>query len=598
MQKKTNYYSRPYNPWRQDPKFLIATTAGREGVLSKLKTSIFEQVQKATHQNWLLVGPRGIGKSHLIALLDCWIKTDEKMQKAWIPVFIPEEAAGIVTLRDFFERITRIAAFELKRRDLDEEESMFKEFLDEIHSIPEDRRALNRMVAFLSDWRVEHQHKFLILLENSDRILGKRIARNLPDQKWLRELLMNHDLLLLIASSPTYFKQINDAGNPLYELFRIETLEELTKEESLDLMIRQARANKRTDLESEFNRRPGRIEALYILTGGNPRLLIMLYSLIQECFCNIEDIELGFNNLLEELTPYFQSRLYQIKPQEEKVLVAFAEGPEMLTPAEVARKLRMQTNQVTAVLNRLLETGFIRRIEKPLNGKRGTLYRLTETIYRYWFQMNSDHGRETAETFINFIVLYYSYKEIETLYQSKMTSTEDDPKMADYASRDLTYLSIALEQAKSAELEKLQEELNKAEAEDSAERIDKIYQEMLAMSPEDHTIINKYAIFLCETGKYNDGIEYFKKGLAIAEESGDAEIKALYFNNWGNALSDLAQLKSDEDLCRESFEKYKEAIQIKAGKHEAWYNWGTALSYLAQLKSDEDLYRESFEKDK
>ena len=596
MQQKTNYFSRPYNPSRQKREFLVATTAGREGILSKLKTSIKEQAQKETHQNWLLVGPRGIGKSHIIVLLDNWIKSDETMQKAWIPVFIPEEAAGIITLRDFFEKITYVAATELKRRNMDGDESKFNNFLDEIHPITDDRKVLNRIVAFLSDWCIAHHCKFLVLLENSDRVLGKRIAKNLPDQKWLRELLMNHNLILLVATSPTYFSQINNAENPLYELFRIETLEELNKEDTLELMIRHAKINHRDDLENEFRQRSNRIEALHTLTGGNPRLLVMFYSLIHECINNIEDVELGFNNLLEELTPYFQSRLYQVNAMEEKVLVAFAEGQEILTPAEVGRKLRMQTNQVTAVLDNLLKAGFIRRIEKPLNGKRGTLYRLTETIYRYWYQMNSDRSREIAEIFVRFIVLYYTYREIDTFYQSRITNIENDDKMMKFTSRDLNYLSMARDQAKTTEIKNLWKELKQAETEESFERCEELCNNMLGIFPEDHEIINCCGIFLCEHSKFMQGIDFFINALSVSKKSGDSEDQSRYYSNWGNALSDLAQLKSDENLYRESYEKYKEAIRIKADKHEAWNNWGNALSDLAQLKSDENLYRESFEK--
>ena len=90
-------------------------------------------------------------------------------------------------------------------------------------------------------------------------------------------------------------------------------------------------------------------------------------------------MENGFFHLLEDLTPYFQSRMAQLNAQEEKVLVAFAEGPELLTPAEVGRKIRMPTNQVTANLKRLQSGGFIKRIDKPIKGRKGTLYRLSET---------------------------------------------------------------------------------------------------------------------------------------------------------------------------------------------------------------------------
>jgi tetratricopeptide (TPR) repeat protein len=68
------------------------------------------------------------------------------------------------------------------------------------------------------------------------------------------------------------------------------------------------------------------------------------------------------------------------------------------------------------------------------------------------------------------------------------------------------------------------------------------------------------------------------------------------FKDWGNALSNLAEIKQDEALFMESFEKYKQAIQIKPDYAVAFYDWGIALCELAKIKQNESLFRESFEK--
>lgn len=75
----------------------------------------------------------------------------------------------------------------------------------------------------------------------------------------------------------------------------------------------------------------------------------------------------------------------------------------------------------------------------------------------------------------------------------------------------------------------------------------------------------------------------------------------LYYN-WGNYLSDLAETKSGNEavsLCRESFEKFKLAIDFKPDFQEALYNWGTSLGDLAKTKTGEEaasLYNQAFEK--
>ena len=64
------------------------------------------------------------------------------------------------------------------------------------------------------------------------------------------------------------------------------------------------------------------------------------------------------------------------------------------------------------------------------------------------------------------------------------------------------------------------------------------------------------------------------------------EIKTDYhraFNNWGNAILNLAKIRRDEKLFAESFEKYQKAIEIKGDYHGAYDNWTGSLIYTFHL---------------
>ena len=80
------------------------------------------------------------------------------------------------------------------------------------------------------------------------------------------------------------------------------------------------------------------------------------------------------------------------------------------------------------------------------------------------------------------------------------------------------------------------------------------------------------------------------------------EYLAFALNNWGVDLSKLAKTKEGkeaDDLFKQSFKKYEQALKIKPDKHEALNNWGTALSELAKTKEGkeaDDLLKQSFEK--
>ena len=96
--------------------------------------------------------------------------------------------------------------------------------------------------------------------------------------------------------------------------------------------------------------------------------------------------------------------------------------------------------------------------------------------------------------------------------------------------------------------------------------------------------------------EYLEAIEEYKAATELKPEYSEA------YNNWGNALDDLAKTKSGneaEELYTEAFEKFKLATTYKKDKHDAYYNWGNALVKLAKTKSGnkaEELYTEAFEK--
>ena len=97
-------------------------------------------------------------------------------------------------------------------------------------------------------------------------------------------------------------------------------------------------------------------------------------------------------------------------------------------------------------------------------------------------------------------------------------------------------------------------------------------------------------------GEYLDASKEYKTATELKLKFHEA------YNNWGLALSYLAQTKSGieaEALYKDSFEKYQHATLLKPDDHEAYYNWGLALKKMAQTKSGveaEALYKDSFEK--
>lgn len=69
------------------------------------------------------------------------------------------------------------------------------------------------------------------------------------------------------------------------------------------------------------------------------------------------------------------------------------------------------------------------------------------------------------------------------------------------------------------------------------------------------------------------------------------------YNNWGNILSDLGKINNDENLYKQSFEKYNNASILNPKDGHVFSCWGVSLYNLAKVKNDdEDLYNQAFEK--
>ncbi|MCG2652005.1 SIR2 family protein [Alloprevotella tannerae] len=102
--------------------------------------------------------------------------------------------------------------------------------------------------------------------------------------------------------------------------------------------------------------------------------------------------------------------------------------------------------------------------------------------------------------------------------------------------------------------------------------------------------------------KHHQAEEYLE---ASEEYKAATELNPKYseaYYNWGNALMELAEIKSGneaEELHKEACKKYDKAITYKQDYHKAYFSWGVALIELAMTKSGneaEELYKEAFKK--
>ena len=179
----------------------------------------------------------------------------------------------------------------------------------------------------------------------------------------------------------------------------------------------------------------------------------------------------------------------------------------------------------------------------------------------------------------------------------KVASYKEIPEVID----QLLEIKQAAEAKKSSQEKMLSDQLKESEKE-----IESLTQKLSKVQNE-----NERQLLLLEREAINHfyiGLKHYSAGEyldALKEYKAATELKLKFpeaYYTWGNALSLLAQTKSDieaEVLYKDSFKKYHHATQIKPDYYEAYNNWGLALSELAQTKAGieaEALYKDSFEK--
>ena len=105
-----------YNPRKKSAEELEKSLVGRDRweILNRILAELNLKEGENPKQHWIVVGPRGMGKSHLLTLLYHRVKTDSSLNGLWLPVLFPEELRMASDLAGFLERTVREVLYELE----------------------------------------------------------------------------------------------------------------------------------------------------------------------------------------------------------------------------------------------------------------------------------------------------------------------------------------------------------------------------------------------------------------------------------------------------------------------------------------------------
>ncbi len=381
------------------PERLRQTSVGREGVLDNAIESLRGSVGRKSKHHMLFIGPRGIGKTHLLSCIEDTVQSDEALSANVVVARFPEESNQTLSFADFLIGLCRILNDDL------EDEPLWTELFARVQTEEDNAKVVDTLVPAIRDRNRRCNRTLLIMLENLGEIFTRQI-RNKDDIASLRKFLMADNGCLLLATAPLHFDGITDIGQPFYDFFDIQILENLSFEETIEVIRLNLDWDGRTDILETYKDLRPRLQALYRMTGGNPRLTMMLYELIaHESVTKVQD---QFHLLLDRISPFYQGRLNDLPPGQRALLECLASMRDQeKTPAAIAARMRMSQQETSSLLKRLSDAHYLRATQHPRD-KRSRLYAIREGFFDIWLAMNLSSGaRKRLPFLLEFFNLFY-----------------------------------------------------------------------------------------------------------------------------------------------------------------------------------------------
>ena len=347
-------------------------------------------------QHVLIVAPRGRGKTMLLSRVGAELRTNDDLSRQVFPVRFMEESQEIFTLADFWLESLFYLAQACAPGDPGHARELLATHAD-LSSRWNDTNIEERAHAAVLE-AADRLNKTLVLMVENLQSLCENVD---DDFGWrLRKTLQSEPQIVLVATATGRFKGLDDVTQPFFELFRIVDLEPLDTDECRRLWhMVSGDVGKRRE-----------IEPLRILTGGSPRLLIIVAELARHRSLRqlLEDLV----TLIDNHTEYFRGHLEVLAKTERRVYLAVIDLWQPSSTGEIAARARMDVRTVSALLGRLVDRGAV-----LVDGKgRKRWYAAAERLYSIYYKLRRERDDAVLVHYLlHFMTEFYSDDEVAAL---------------------------------------------------------------------------------------------------------------------------------------------------------------------------------------
>ena len=363
-------------------------------------------------QHMLLIAPRGRGKTMMLARVAAELRTCEAVRRNFLPVRFMEESYEVFDLGDFWLDALFHLAPEVERHNA--------EMAGELHEAHAE---------FSRRWRGRdlEEHARAVVLETAARLDRKIVLMvencqslfDAVDERFgwgLRKTLQTEPNVIFLGTATARMAALDDVQAPFYEFFRPLMLAPLPLDECKALW-EAASGDVRTERE---------IRPLQILTGGDPRLLVIIAGFARHRSLNelLKELEA----LIDNRTECFRSHLEGLGKTERRVYVALIDLWRPSTTAEIAARSMQEIRTVSSLLGRLVKRGAV--AYEGTGQKR--LYSATQRLYSIYYKLRRQHGEAAVvHSLIQWMVACFTAGELSAMSERLVEDAIQSPAVRD-----------------------------------------------------------------------------------------------------------------------------------------------------------------------
>ena len=379
-----------FTPSLMTADVLEAIFVQREKLLQEILERIRKSVESTQKSNTLLVGPRGIGKTHLTSLIYYRLQAMKEVQDKLLVAWLREEEWGVAGFRDLLFRILRALIPEDDGR------------LGPIYSLvsKEAETAAINLIREMAGNRT-----LVILVENLDDLLRK--LGGTGEMQFY--LFLRQSCCCMVATSPGPLNRIFPPASPFRkDFFQIQQLQELSFEDAIQLIARIAEYQGDGELLSLISTPRGRarVRALRHLAGGNHRAYVILAPLLTQE--SIGKLIKPLMQTIDDLTPYYNSRIAGLPWEQRQILEYLCEVRHPVRTSDVSRSCFLPRAAASAQLESLCSMGYLHCLPVGEN----SYYELREPLMRLSFEVKKHRGKPIG-LLLDFLRLWYSPAELK-----------------------------------------------------------------------------------------------------------------------------------------------------------------------------------------